>query len=214
MADSPLSGVGESLFRLGESRRKKKEESLDELVKRAQLAEAGYGIEEKPGPFGGFFGGGTTTLVQRPDYTSSKQLARQKSIYEIQKLKREAEGNYLSPAEQINLFKTKQQFGVNPMTGETIPEAQLRKPRFGSGTSEFGDFIQAYQSQKQNQQPGKKFGARIEANFTGGTQPQYLGEDEILRQQAVDDLQQAGYPITDKNISALIAQKKLEKNAS
>jgi hypothetical protein len=71
---SPLSGVGESLFRLGESRRQKQGDSIDALIKQAQLKEMGYQIDQKPG---GFFGGGQTTITQDPNFVSSKSLERE-----------------------------------------------------------------------------------------------------------------------------------------
>jgi len=36
-----------------------------------------------------------------------------------------------SPGTQISRFRTGQQFGVDPITGEPIPEDQLKTPRFG-----------------------------------------------------------------------------------
>lgn len=72
---SPLSGVGDSLFRLGETRRAKQSDALDALIKQAQLKEMGYQVEQKPG---GFFRGGQTVLTQDPGFVSTKALERQK----------------------------------------------------------------------------------------------------------------------------------------
>jgi len=45
--------------------------------------------------------------------------------------KAKVEPKKVNVGDLVNQFKTRQQFGVDPVTGETIPEDQLKKPRFG-----------------------------------------------------------------------------------
>jgi len=74
---------------------RRSENSIDALVKRAQLGELGYDVTNKPTAFG-IFGGGQM-ITQRPDYVSTKGLERRKletenSINDI-KLKRMQDGS-------------------------------------------------------------------------------------------------------------------------
>lgn len=45
--------------------------------------------------------------------------------------KAKVEPKKVNVGDLVNQFKTRQQFGVDPVTGEAIPEDQLKKPRFG-----------------------------------------------------------------------------------
>lgn len=55
-------------------KQKKQSDSIDALLKQAQLKEAGYDIQETPGRFGG----SSQTLVRDDNYVGTKQLERQK----------------------------------------------------------------------------------------------------------------------------------------
>ena len=64
------------------AKQKRDNNSIDALVKKAQINELGYDIQESPSRFGGLFGGGQT-LVQRPDFQSNKALERQKLMNDL-----------------------------------------------------------------------------------------------------------------------------------
>ena len=49
--------------------------------------------------------------------------------------------NQLTPANQLRQFQLQQQFGVDPITGEEIPEEKLRKPRFGYTGDQLGELL-------------------------------------------------------------------------
>ena len=61
---------------------KRANNSIDALVKKAQIAELGYDVQESPSYMGGLFGG-RQTLTQRPDFISTKSLERQKLENEL-----------------------------------------------------------------------------------------------------------------------------------
>ena len=61
---------------------KRADNSIDSLVKRAQLNELGFDLKEKPSALGGLFGGGQT-LVRDPNFVSTKALERRKLENEL-----------------------------------------------------------------------------------------------------------------------------------
>lgn len=82
---NPYSGFAKGFGQGRQMREQRSQNAVDELVKMAQLKELGYDVQ--PGR-GGLFGGGPT-LSQRPDYVSEKELSRNKTSLELDKLRRE-----------------------------------------------------------------------------------------------------------------------------
>lgn len=73
---SPLSGIRESFRNYQNVKRDKESRQIDDLVKYAQLADAGYIVRQTPKK--GFFGRSQMTLDRDPQYSSIKDLQRQK----------------------------------------------------------------------------------------------------------------------------------------
>lgn len=133
-------GGGESLFsgiERGLERRKENEaRNLDLLVKQAQLAESGYDLTQKKGPFGGFFGGNQYQLTQRPDYVSIKDLERQKLQSDIeglpieQDLKRAQSEEARRKAEAFASLSKNPPKGkiFNPLTGDLADDPDYMPP--------------------------------------------------------------------------------------
>lgn len=64
------------------AQQKTENNSVDALIKRAQLNELGYDVQQKPSMLGGVFGGGQT-LVRDPNFVSTKALERKKLQNEL-----------------------------------------------------------------------------------------------------------------------------------
>lgn len=85
-----LSGVADSLFKLGELRRQRQEDAFGRASDLAALHQAGYDIQQQPGRFGGMFGGGMT-ITPIPGYINKAQLEQKKLAAEIEDLQAKSE---------------------------------------------------------------------------------------------------------------------------
>jgi len=117
-------------FVQNKANQKREMNSVDALVKEAQLAELGFGVQRKPEVMGGLFGGGYQGITRDPNFISTKELERQKLQGDIDDInfKRQLRDQYTQGGGFGMANDTNSPTVFDPLSGKMTPNKAYVTP--------------------------------------------------------------------------------------